>query len=1150
MIFSRMARSKKILGFLLPRRGLRRRLLFLGLSLLGGALVLNTLGGSYYTRSVIYREASQLQSELAGRIAYEIEAYMEGKITRLADFAAAASFHGLASEEQRVLALLLLKNDGAFTELSMLDPRGKEVLKVSERRIYLPAELSDQSGSEKFKRAIAGETYISPVYTTDRAEPYATLAVPIKATPKEVMGVAAAEANLKTLWDIVGKMRFGKGGYAYVVDSKGNLIAHPDPSLVLKRLNLSSLPEVREFLQNPGAPDATLVEQHPGITGEKVISTYAPVKRLGWALVLEEPAALALAEVTQLQLYAILLLAAGLCAGALIIVWASDRITDPIKALHRGVLLIGSGNLDHRVRVDSGDEIEELADGVNRMAAELQNSYSTLEQKVEERTRALTALVNVTSTVNQSLELKPVLQEVIKKITDIFRFDATRIFLFNPLRTQLELHGSFETQPDFASDVRLLPRHEGIVGRVAESGEAMIFCDLQSDRRYRELSYTGAAGRKRLGFFAALPIKAREKIVGAIVFVAKEARTLTEDEMQLLASMANQIGVAVENARLYEDTTAKAKELSALYDVAATLNQSMDPSVVLREAVRKIIDARHFDAARVYLIDRETEKLVLKAYQGLSAELVAQTAAEELGRGVNGRVAEMGSPLVFKDIQSDAEYAALAEGKGVLEAGFRTYLSLPLKTKAQTIGVMNFLSYSVEDISSSDIALLASMANQIGVALENISLFEETARAAQRLSALFTVTAAVSQSLDLNSVLHDVIENITGIFRFDSMSIYLLSQQGEEFPVKGYFPCTPEHAPPTAVFRSGQGMVGQALQSGEPIVVEDVRGDPRYRELSVNRSAQKGGFSFLALFPLKAKLRVVGVVLCRSEMPRRLGPDEIRLLTSMINQIGVAVENANLFEEAKRKGLELEQLNRDLQEAINAKSEFMAAMSHELRTPLNVIIGNTDLMLSGFFGDMTESQKRSLQKTLHHSRTLLKLITDVLTFAKMEAQKIPLEISTFAVEEVLARVQDYAEHLSRNGHIDIAWRVEAGLPPLTTDALKLEEILQNLIGNAFKFTQQGTIEIAVRDVKESGRIEFVVADTGIGIRPEDQDRIFKQFEQVHEAHTGSYAGVGLGLSIVKRYLEMMHGDIRVKSEPGRGSTFTVTLPYASPPAAE
>jgi signal transduction histidine kinase len=264
---------------------------------------------------------------------------------------------------------------------------------------------------------------------------------------------------------------------------------------------------------------------------------------------------------------------------------------------------------------------------------------------------------------------------------------------------------------------------------------------------------------------------------------------------------------------------------------------------------------------------------------------------------------------------------------------------------------------------------------------------------------------------------------------------------------------------------------------------------------------------------------------------------------SMSNQIGVAVENANLFATVSDKSIALEEANRELKDANRIKSEFMSAMSHELRTPLNVIMGNVELMQDRFFGDVTEPQTKALTQITHHAKVLLKLINNVLTLTKIEAKKMSCELAKIDLEEVITHVKGYTEQLSRNKKLQILWDVEPNLPSITTDALKLEEIFQNLIGNAYKFTSKGKIEITVRNLKDSERIEVAVADTGIGIEPNEVQSIFEEFHQLKEAHTGQFDGFGLGLNIVKNYIQLMQGDIRVDSQPGVGSTFTFTLPH-------
>ena len=253
----------------------------------------------------------------------------------------------------------------------------------------------------------------------------------------------------------------------------------------------SRIDEVQEFLGNPGLPDPTPTNDALGIMGKPVLSTYAPVRRFNWAVVLEEPVDMALADVEKvIRHFALLLIAIGLSGAAAVIVWAANKITRPIQKLHSGVKIIRSGNLNHQVEISTGDEIQSLADEFNRMAKELQTSHSTLEDKVEQRTQELSALYDVTTTVNQSLEVEPVLQEVIQKITGIFGFDATRILLFDPTRSELHLAASFENRPELRAQVSVIKRGQGITGRVVDSAEPMIFEDTQNDPLYRQLSHT------------------------------------------------------------------------------------------------------------------------------------------------------------------------------------------------------------------------------------------------------------------------------------------------------------------------------------------------------------------------------------------------------------------------------------------------------------------------------------------------------------------------------------------------------------------------------------------------------------------------------------------------------------------------------------
>jgi signal transduction histidine kinase len=383
--------------------GIRRRLLMWGLSLFGIALTVVVVAGYSYTVSQIKRDAAQLQTEIASVAADRIRTFVQRKIERFSDTADAVSLYQLGSKEQQLLAALLVKNDNSFTDASIIDAQGREVVKVSDRKVYFPSDFSDQSKSAKFKKAIKGEDYISRVYTSDKAQPFITVAIPLWGTAQSIVGVVAAEADLSFLWEVIGNIRFGTAGYAYLVDQQGNLIAHRDAALVLKRVNLRQIDGVQKFLRNPTRSDLTPALEARGLVDRPVLTTYAPVPELGWAVILEEPLDAALANVELLKRYAGVLLAIGLVVGAVIIAWVSSRMTGPIRELHEGAKIIGSGNLDYRVKIETGDEIEWLGEEFNNMAGELKVFYSTLEQKVKDKTSELEKANSQLEQANRSL---------------------------------------------------------------------------------------------------------------------------------------------------------------------------------------------------------------------------------------------------------------------------------------------------------------------------------------------------------------------------------------------------------------------------------------------------------------------------------------------------------------------------------------------------------------------------------------------------------------------------------------------------------------------------------------------------------------------------------------------------------------------------
>jgi signal transduction histidine kinase len=400
----------------------------------------------------------------------------------------------------------------------------------------------------------------------------------------------------------------------------------------------------------------------------------------------------------------------------------------------------------------------------------------------------------------------------------------------------------------------------------------------------------------------------------------------------------------------------------------------------------------------------------------------------------------------------------------------------------------------------------------------------------------------VSESLELGLVLQAAVDKISATLGFDAAWIYQLEPADGKLHMKAYEGISDEMAASMAPRDLDSGVSGEVMKSGQRLVFEDIEHDPEYRKLSRAGKVVALGFFAAAAFPIQAKNTIVGVLHVANRTKRHFTAEELQLIESIAQDIAVAAENARLFAEVKEKTSELAQANQELLEANRAKSSFIAAMSHELRTPLHIIIGNADLAQEGFFGPINDEQTEALRKISRNAQVLLKMINDILAMSRHEAKKIALDISEVEVEEIIANARAHVEQMNRDNHLEVHWEVDDCIPRLSTDAIKLEEILQNLIGNAFKFTPTGSIAVRVRNVSGADSVQFSVADTGIGIKTEDLDRIFNEFEQIQKGDNGKFDGVGLGLSIVKKYLQMMHGDIRVESEFGKGTTFTFTVP--------
>ena len=348
--------------------------------LVSGALVTSALVEIYFSYQESKTALVRIQREKAEAAAFKIEQYIK-EIERQIGWTAQPVWGTVsgAVDQRRFDYLRLLRQVPAITEISLLDPSGKEQLRVSRLAMDVVGSQADFSQEPKFLEAKAGKTYFGPVYFRKESEPYMTLAM---AGSVQDAGVTVAEVNLKFIWDVVSQIRVGKAGHAYVVDSRGQLIAHPDISLVLQKKDLSSLPQVQSARAATPIPGQEKEEAANArdLQGRQVLTAFAAIVPLGWVVFVELPRGEAFAPLYFAILRTIILLFIGLGMSVLASLILARKMVKPIQALQTGAARIEAGALDHRLDVRTGDELEALADQFNRMTAHLQESYATLEQ--------------------------------------------------------------------------------------------------------------------------------------------------------------------------------------------------------------------------------------------------------------------------------------------------------------------------------------------------------------------------------------------------------------------------------------------------------------------------------------------------------------------------------------------------------------------------------------------------------------------------------------------------------------------------------------------------------------------------------------------------------------------------------------------------
>jgi signal transduction histidine kinase/putative methionine-R-sulfoxide reductase with GAF domain len=1165
---------------LLPRGRLFRKYVVVLLVLVGGVLMASSLVELYFSYRETQRAIVLVERAKAVAAASRIEQFLKEIEQQVRETTRTASDDPDASEvrqgslgfreglgsamaEQRELDFLrVLRNVPAIGELGHLDLSGKEQLRVSRLEPDVVGSQKDFSRAPGFLGARTGKTYWSPVYLKSESEPYVTLAVPVG---KYAVEVTTAEVSLAAVQKMISQIEVGPGGYAYVVDSRDHLVAHPDGRVLRTKRDLSSLVQVRSARADRTGPvaDAQTAVVAQGLGGGQVLAAHAPIGSLGWLVFVERPAADAYAPLRAPIVRSMVIFVLGLGLSILASLLLARRMVAPIRVLEEGATRIGAGTLDQPIDLRTGDEIEALAGSFNRMAASLKESYEGLEQKVEARTRELAdANRDLTEALEQQTATGEILRVLSSSPTDVqpvfdaIAHEAVRLcgasysVVARYDGQLLHLAAHEHVRPEGVEAVRRLfpsrPNRATTTSRAILERAVVHLPDVLEDADYDKSVAFGIQNRSTL----AVPMLRHGEPIGTISVGRLEPEPFTDKQIALLQTFADQAVIAIENVRLFNELQAKTEELTrsveelqALGEVGRAVSSSLDIQSVLTSIVSHAVDLSKADAGTIYEFDESTQAFVPRANDGMSDELIQALRESRIrvGEGAVGHAARARAAVQIADLEREPHYAL----RFLIDAGFRALLAVPLLREGRVIGGLVVRRKVAGEFPRATVDLLQTFATQSVIAIQNARLFreiDEKSRALEELSRnqeqLSRLSTTLQEPLSLAEQLTRVLDAARQVVGLDRLYIWTLNPASDGLGVSaqaGFEPGDWQDLVGVTIPIGEAGALTSVCRSGEPLLFSEARPLPDEYRLRPPYSALAGlrVKSFLVI-PMIARGRTVGVLAADNRRSRAPIPAHaVDLLQTFAAQAAVAVENARLFQEIQDKGRELELASKH-------KSQFLANMSHELRTPMNAVLGYTDLILDNIFGEVPEPIRETLERVKSNGQHLLGLINDVLDLSRMEAGQLTLSLGDYAMGEVVHAVVSAVESLAAGKKLALKAIVPPDLPSGRGDERRLTQVLMNLAANAIKFTDSGQVLIEARVADDAFVVS--VSDSGPGIAPADQQRIFEEFQQADSSSTRKKGGSGLGLSISRRIVELHGGRLWVESVLGEGATFHFMVP--------
>ena len=679
-----------------------------------------------------------------------------------------------------------------------------------------------------------------------------------------------------------------------------------------------------------------------------------------------------------------------------------------------------------------------------------------------------------------------------------------------------------------------------------ETKRPLAILNMHTDSR-RSLNHFA----RRHGFISYLgvPLIFREKFMGNLVIYTKEEHAFSEEEIEFFTNLGSQAAIAIHNANLYEQTERRRWEAEELARIGRSLTETLDIVAVGSRIVTTVCELFRVRGSTLRILEADGSLRSLTS----SGDVFSSTPEGEViasDMGLSGRAIKEGRLIWSADISINEKITLSKAMRDYnLRSGNGSLIVVPLRAHEKITGTLTLTDRTGRTYSDNELVLLQTFANQAAMALVNAQLFETIEASKQqlgttnqflehslnKLGSLYTAMTPLALSESLSEMVNAIIERLIEATGADAALIRIWDRNAGNYPAIGHRGYGDEFIEELRPERAA-GAIQWVIKHGEPIIAPDLSSEVRFR----GKRQVALGFQSSAILPLRVHGDIRGVIQLSSRSQRYFDDEQQDHLMAVARQMSVALENRELFYNLRASRNELETANK-------VKDEFLNVMSHELRTPLSIVIGYSTMLREEQLGPLTKGQKQGLDVIQRNAKELFTMIDSIMNATKIDAGSIIPETDAVSPVDLLKELKLIYD-FPTGKKIRLEWRFAETLPSLLTDARKLRQILTNLINNAVKFTDEGSIVISAEEKLEDndGRhrrwIEFRVSDSGIGIPAEERDKIFERFHQVDSSATRSFEGVGLGLYIVKSFTEMLNGRVSVSSEVGRGSTFTVRIP--------